>query len=445
MSWLQRYRIQLYIRNSLWVFPALSIVAGIVAVRLLTGLDRALGWESNISRETAMTIMGTVASSMFTLLVLVCSAVLVSVQLASGQLTPRIIILLYRNPYRKIALSVFAFTFTFSVAVLPRLGGTVPWLTSYVAAYGFLLNLALFLFFIDGMGKTLRPSSALRTVALMGREVIRDVYPRPLDERHFAPPEPVKSLADEPDRIIFNTEDGAVLAFDLKGLVTRAEGANCLIELVPEVGDNIAAGDPLFRIFGGGEQLSEDALLNSVAIGPERTMEQDPMYAFRIMVDIASKALSPAINDPTTAVLAIDQIHHLLRIVGSRYLSDGQEKDGAGHVRLVYRTPDWEDFVLLAVTEVRQYGRDSMQVVRRLRAMLENLIETLPNRREPLLRKELGLLEASVKRTFPDLDDQTLAEISDLQGIGGSQNERGQHERARTNGAGSLTPESSAA
>src|SRR5438128_1204550 len=99
MSWLQRYRIQLYIRNSLWVFPALSIVAGIVAVRLLTGLDRALGWESNISRETAMTIMGTVASSMFTLLVLVCSAVLVSVQLASGQLTPRIIILLYRNPY----------------------------------------------------------------------------------------------------------------------------------------------------------------------------------------------------------------------------------------------------------------------------------------------------------------------------------------------------------
>src|SRR5205085_6636965 len=105
-----------------------------------------------------MTIMGTVASSMFTLLVLVCSAVLVSVQLASGQLTPRIIILLYRNPYRKIALSVFAFTFTFSVAVLPRLGGTVPWLTSYLAAYGFLLNLALFLFFIDGMGKTLRPS-----------------------------------------------------------------------------------------------------------------------------------------------------------------------------------------------------------------------------------------------------------------------------------------------
>src|SRR3954464_10691771 len=122
----------MYMRNSIWIFPTLSIVAGLLAVRLLTSLDRTLGREINVSRETARAVMGTVASSMFTLLVLVCSAVLVSVQLASGQLTPRIIILLYRNPYRKIALSVFAFTFTFSVAVLPRLGGTVPWLTSYL-------------------------------------------------------------------------------------------------------------------------------------------------------------------------------------------------------------------------------------------------------------------------------------------------------------------------
>ena len=98
----------------------------------------------------------------------------------------------------------------------------------------------------------------------------------------------------------------------------------------------------------------ESSLKNSVAIGAERTSEQDPLVAFRILVDIASKALSPAINDPTTAVLAIDQIHHLLRDVGKPSLAEGRETDRAGRTRLIYRTP--EDFVLLGTTEIRQYG-----------------------------------------------------------------------------------------
>src|SRR4030095_16166827 len=96
------------------------------------------------------------------------------------------------------------------------------------------------------------------------------------------------------------------------------------------------------------------------------------------MVDIAAKALSPAINDPTTAVLALDQIHRLLRTVGERQLDTGQIHDDAGRLRLFYRTPDWEDFVGLAITEIRQFGKDSIQIVRRMRAMLENLIDTVP-------------------------------------------------------------------
>src|SRR5215213_3420826 len=100
MSWLRRYRLRLYLHNSIWVLPALSIVGGLVTVAFLSRLERALGWEMDVSRETARAIMGTVASSMFTMLVLVCSAVLVTVQLASSQLTPRVIALIYRNPFR---------------------------------------------------------------------------------------------------------------------------------------------------------------------------------------------------------------------------------------------------------------------------------------------------------------------------------------------------------
>lgn len=421
MSWLDLHRLKLYLRNSIWVFPVLSIAGGLLAVALLNSIDRALGWEINIGADAARTVIGTVAASMFTLVVVSSSAILVAVQLASAQLTPRIISLVYRSRIRKLCITAFVFTFTFSVGALVRIESSVPLLTSYVAAYGFLINLAVFLYFIDGMGKTLRPGSALNVVGLAGRDVIQSVYPSRLKREQSLILKPLETLKRDPSRVIVNAVDGVVLAFDRRGLMAMAESANCLIELVPQVGDFMAAGDPLFRIFDGGEKLSDETLRNSVAFGQERTLEQDPTYAFRIIVDIASKALSPAINDPTTAVLAIDQIHHLLRNVGSRSLAQGRETNERGELRLVYRTPDWEDFVHLAVTEIRQYGRDSIQIMRRLRAMLENLIQTLPERRAPMLRLELSLLQASAKRMFVDLYDQSLAETGDLQGMGGGE------------------------
>jgi uncharacterized membrane protein len=210
-----------------------------------------------------------------------------------------------------------------------------------------------------------------------------------------------------------------VLAFDVRGLVSLAERADCVLELVPQVGDFVAAGDPLFRVFQGGAALPAEALRQSIAVGQERTLEQDPAFAFRIIVDIASKGLSPAINDPTTAVLALDQIHHLLRNVGSRRLDDGRVCDAAGRLRLVYRTPDWEDYVCLAVTEIRQFGGASIQIARRLRAMLENLIQTLPGERSELLRQELKLLHRSAERFFTEPEDKALADVSDSQGVGG--------------------------
>ena len=419
MSWLDRYRLKLYIRNSIWVYPVVSIFIALLAVSLFTRIDRALGWELRLSVDTARLVMGTIAASMLSLVAISSSAVLLAVQLASAQLTPRIIVLVYRGRVRKLCVAMFIFMFTYSVAVLVRLENSAPYLTCYVAAYGFLFNLALFLYFSDGVGKTLRPSVFLNLVGLSGREVINDVYPSGVKTEQTAAANGFEpSLSDHP-RVILNEVDGVVLAFHTKGLVSLAERSDCVIELVPAVGDFIAAGDPLFRLYQGGADLSEESLRKSVALGQERTLEQDPTFAFRIIVDIAAKALSPAINDPTTAVLAIDQIHHLLRTVGSRSLVHGREMDRKGQLRLVYRTPDWEDFVQLAVTEIRHYGRDSIQIMRRLRAMLDNLIDTVPEKRIPVLRREVDLLKASTKRMFPDLYDQALAETGDSQGMGG--------------------------
>jgi uncharacterized membrane protein len=425
MTWLQRYRLQHYVGNSIWILPVLSTLVAIAAVRLLHWIEKDMGWVSPVHPDTARAVLGTLASALFTSVVFVCSALLVAVQLASAQLTPRIIAIVFRDPVIKFALTLLVFTFTFTLGALLRVTSSVPLLTAHAAAYACLVNLAVFFYLIDRLGKGLRPSGALRAVGWLGREVIESVYPNQLGEsQNKIAGNGVHVLAGKPAATIPSPWDGVVLAFDQAGLLALAERAGCVIEMVPQVGDFVAAGDPLFRVFGDGSTPSSRDLCESIAVGQERTLEQDPAFALRIMVDIASKGLSPAINDPTTAVLAIDQIHHLLRNVGRRSLADGRVCDAAGRLRLVYRTPDWEDFVRLAVTEIRHFGGVSIQVARRLRAMLENLIQVLPETRATLLRQELALLHRSAERFFAEPEDRAMAEVSDFQGVGGKPEQR---------------------
>src|SRR5262249_16600077 len=144
--------------------------------------------------------------------------------------------------------------------------------------------------------------------------------------------------------------------------------------------------------------IEDDRLRSCIAFGPERTMEQDATFSFRVIVDIAIKALSKAINDPTTAVLAVDQLHRLLRAVGRRPLPADVSPGAGGKVRVVIHTPNWLDFVELSCREIRLYGAENYQVARRMRAMLEILTKTLPEARGPALQRELALLDETLKR-----------------------------------------------
>ena len=162
MTWLQRYRMRHYVANAIWILPLLSMLAAIVAVRLTCWIDSALNLEWDFDPDTARAVLGTMASSMFTFIVFVSSALLVAVQLASAQLTPRIIATVFRDPVTKGCLTVFVFTFTFTLAVLVRITDSVPPVTARVAAFSSLASLGMFLYLIDHVGKSLRPSGALR-------------------------------------------------------------------------------------------------------------------------------------------------------------------------------------------------------------------------------------------------------------------------------------------
>ena len=158
MTWLQRHRVRHYFTNSIWILPSLGTVAALIAARIVHGLDESLRLESQFEPDAIRTLLGTLAASIFTIVVFVCSALLIAVQLASASLTPRIIVFVFRDRITKHALTLFVFIFTFSLAVLIRIEATVPKLSCQVAAYGFMVCLVMFLYLIDHVGKMLRPS-----------------------------------------------------------------------------------------------------------------------------------------------------------------------------------------------------------------------------------------------------------------------------------------------
>jgi uncharacterized membrane protein len=291
-----------------------------------------------------------------------------------------------------------------------------------------LISVIVFMVLIDYAARLLRPVSILGRIAEQGLKVIDDVYPDVTSSS--STPATAPEELDPPDRTVLHRGESAiVIAVNLNALIAEAGRADAIIELAPCVGDFVARGDPLFRLRGRGAARADDRLLcDQVAFGRERTIEQDSTFAFRIVVDIAIKALSPAINDPTTAVLAIDQLQPLLRAVANRDLHNERVLDRDGRLAVIFRTPNWEDFVDLTFSEIRHYGADNLQVARRLRSMLENTVQSIPTSRIPALRQELELLDRAVERLYAFPEDLARARVPDSQGLGGRSN----RQRSRT-------------
>ncbi len=419
VAWNFLYLAASYVRSALWIVPFLSILLVMAIVPALRVIDGWLAWRvSGLSLTGAQSLYQTVITLTLSFMVFTFGSLLVAIQVASGQLTPRIIATtLLRDNVVRGSVGLFVFSLVFAVMALDRMDGTVHQIVALTTACLGLASMAAFLFLIDYAARLLRPVSILARVGDEGMAVIEAVYPVQSDAPDLRDA-PV--ALDASRRIVAHSGPSEiVLAVDLDTLVRAARQADGVVELVPRVGDFLATGEPLFLLYGGAAQLDDAQLRKAVAFGTERTMEQDPLFSFRIMTDIALKALSPAINDPTTAVLAIDQIHRLLRVVGRRRLRGETIRDEAGQVRAVFRTPNWEDFVNISCVEIRACGAGSVQVARRLRAMLDNLVATLPEHRHRRLTQEGDRLERMIELLYPIPEDRTLAGVPDSQGIGG--------------------------
>jgi uncharacterized membrane protein len=410
-----------YTSQALWVIPFGAIFLELVLYRLLRALDAMLGWQ--IHRFTAsggQAMLQTVTTMTLSFIVFTFGSLLVAIQVAGGQLTPRVIATtLLRDNVVRYTVGLFVFSLLFAISVQNRIEGTRDQLVLVVAGVLGLLSIAAFLYLIDYAARLLRPISILSRVGENGLAVIAAVYPQSTQGPSLPHTQP--RSPEMPSRIVQHAgRSEVILSVNTDGLLAEARKANVVVELVPVVGDFVGKDEPLFALYGNVSVIDENILVSSVNFGLERTLEQDPTFAFRIILDIALKALSPAINDPTTAVLAIDQIHSLLRSVGKRNLRTDNITDESGKLWVIFRTPNWEDFVNLACTELRRYGADSIQVVRRLRAMIENLIRTLPEDRHAALQAQLALLDRTIEAIYSVPEELALARATDTQGLGGT-------------------------
>jgi uncharacterized membrane protein len=348
-------------------------------------------------------MLSTIASSMMTFTGLVFSITIVVLQLASSQFSPRVLRTFLEDRVTKLAMATFVGSFTYAVALLPEVrsaaddGGTsfVPGLSVFVAFVLAVGSVLVFVRYIHQMAHGIRAITVVRRVADETYPVLLRVYPERAGADEARPPE------GEPCRVVPNGDErGVVAEVDEERLVALAVRDDAVIRLVPLRGAFVARGAPLFEVWGTiGE--SDRELRRSITLAPERTPRQDPTFGFRQLVDVAVRALSPGINDPSTAVQAIDQLHDLLRVVATRAERAGVVRDAGGRPRLFLSAAGFTDLARLAFDEIRLAGAGQLSVARRMHASLLELRACAPPDRHAVLDAQLGLLRRAVRERFP--------------------------------------------
>ena len=410
-----------------WLIPLAyafgAFVAGFTSSRL--ACEFLPTWRSTISVDSAIGIYSSTATGMLALTGIVFSLTFLMVQFSASAYSPRLVLWIANDRIVSHATGVFTATFVYALASLAWVdrnnSGRVPMLGIVVLAVLLIVSIIMFIGLIQRVGK-LQVTRMLIFTGEKGREIIEGFYP-PIDTPISIGS--MESLNSPCTQTLFHHGSPTkVQRIDIPALVGIASSAGCVIEMTAAVGDGVLDSTPILRIYGCSSQLPEAPLRDAIQLGAERTFEQDPKYAIRLLVDIAIKALSPAINDPTTAVQALDEIEDLLIRLGRRRLEIGDFRDSQGKVRLTVIFPTWEDFLVLAFDEIRLYGATSIQVMRRMKALLSELFLILPEERRPALDYWQERLQLTIESTFRDKEDILDASHEDRQGLGSSRRSR---------------------
>jgi len=409
---MKMFRIGHALRTNLWPIPVVCVLAGIGLSFATIALDDGdlISLEFTGGPDAALAILGAIAASMITLTGIVLTIVLVVVQLAMGQFSPRIVRAILHDRPSQFAIGIMVAAFAHAMLAMREVASTeegapVPGLAIVVAFGLVVLSIIVLILYTNHIGQSLRAASLIESVGGETRAVLDTLYA----DRG---PDPLAGNTN----VIVSPKSGVVFRIGYDDLVKEALEADCLLVAIPMIGDFVPAGAPLFNVEGTADRLDRAAVIAGVALGTERAINEDVAYGFRMLVDIAERSLADTF-DPTTAVQAIDRLHDCLRQLARRPFPSGEYRDQDGAIRLRVSHISWEGYVRLAFDEIRQAGASSAQVIRRVKAALDDLLTVAPPDRRAPLETQLELLKAAVAvNDWPEAERTPI--IGDPQGIG---------------------------
>jgi uncharacterized membrane protein len=409
---------------SLWFLPTIFAAAAIATANLTIWLDARVDAPIGVRPDlvsdpaTAATFAGAIAAATLAFVAVVFATTLVAIQLAASQYSPRTVRIFIRSRVTRVTLGLFLATFVFSVIILVSNRAPVTSAKQFAPVVSVTTLLALtlatvfgFVTYLHGVVRLMRVQYLLEAIATETRRAIEENFPPASAYVDVGPPAPNPS----PRRLRYTGTAGVVTATDLHGLAELCRQQECWLELTVGVGEYLAHGTPVALVHGG--DLRDRDVTRFFLIRGERTFVQDPAFGFRQLVDIAIRALSPAVNDPTTGVQAIDRIGDLLGIAGNRLDPTGLRVDSSGTVRVKRKLRNFDGLLVLSMTEVIRYGADAPQVARRLHAVLDELESTLPAERQAAISRQRSLLEAAVSAALP-APFMPVASTPDREGLG---------------------------
>ncbi|WRZ89526.1 DUF2254 domain-containing protein [Streptomyces sp. NBC_01007] len=419
-----------HLRDTFWFAPTAAMVLVFVVWAVANALDTAIVESLQKARDydtlddllrladDAKAVVTVVSSAMMTFIGVVFSISLVAVQMASGQFSPRVVRIFVRSRITKATFAVFLATFLLSLLVLTSYEGqaearyvtSVPLVQSVLTLLMLGLSLLLFVLYVN---QTLRLMRISHVIDHITREAFKVITRMPVARSSGEE----NALGPETARVAHHGRAGVLRDVNIARLVKAARQQDVVLRLIPRMGDFVVPGTPLLTVHGGSAPTGR-SLSYTVSVGVERTFHQDFAFGLRQLSDIGLRALSAAVNDPTTAVQAIDRIVQFLAAVAGRPLDTALYRDRRGNVRLVQPVPGWTELVDLGFAEIRACAIGSPQVTRRIIAGLDDLAVIAPaDRREPLLRHRALLIEA-VERSGLEASDRAFALRPDRQGIG---------------------------
>lgn len=419
------------VRTRLWPVPAMGIVAAIVVGVALPELD---GWlESRLPGVVSQALFGggpgaareilsAIAASVMTVTSLTFSLTVVTLQLASGQYSPRLLRTFVRDKFVQRTLALFVATFVYALTVLRTVRDEgedgpafVPQLSVTVAYLLVVLSVVALVLFLGHLVRQIRVETMLSSVASDALATADALFEASDGERG----RPAVSPPAQATRVEA-TRPGFIIGIDVQALVAAAARLNAVVSITCKPGDWLVAGLPVGLVWSAsGSLLDEDAVAElqrcvatALVVGDERTPVQDVGYAVRQLTDVAVKALSPGINDPTTAVHAIGHLSALLTHLTDRRLGPTVHCGDDGSTRVVVAGPEFADLVDEAVSQPRRYGADDPAVLKALLHLLRALAWSSTVSQRDVIFEQLARMRRTVAGR--DFDDVECGELERL-------------------------------